>query len=226
VAALLTILGYSLYDVVVVFDRIRENGPLMRNARYKDVVNRSVHETLTRSVITGLTAIVPVALLFIFGGSTLRDFAFALLIGLLSGGISSVLIAAPLAAIWKERQPEGRKRAAKARKRTSRETRYAQDGVDMVALERAEAALMADDAMPSLMQESSEKDTTDDALDEPDTPDARDEPDAPAGDAPSSEVPPPAPAGDGGEPGTSRPAPTPPPERERRHGQVRRRRKP
>ena len=226
VAALLTILGYSLYDVVVVFDRIRENGPLMRNARYKDVVNRSVHETLTRSVITGLTAIVPVGLLFIFGGSTLRDFAFALLVGLLAGGISSLLIAAPLAAIWKERQPEGRKRAAKAHKRTSRETRYAQDGVDMVALERAEAALMADDAMPSLMQQSSEKDTTDDAPDAPDEPDPPDEPDAPVGDAPSSDVPPTAPAEDGGEPGTSRPAPTPPPERERRHGQVRRRRKP
>ena len=75
----------------------------MRNARYKDVVNRSVHETLTRSIITGLTAIVPVLLLFIFGGSTLRDFAFALLIGLLSGGISSVLIAAPLAATPGER---------------------------------------------------------------------------------------------------------------------------
>ncbi|MGB0614033.1 MAG: protein translocase subunit SecF, partial [Miltoncostaeaceae bacterium] len=67
IAALLTILGYSLYDVVVVFDRIRENVPLMRNARYKDIVNRSVHETLTRSLITSFTTIVPVLALFFFG---------------------------------------------------------------------------------------------------------------------------------------------------------------
>ncbi len=203
VAALLTVLGYSLYDVVVVFDRIRENTPLMRNARYKDVVNRSVHETLTRSIITGLTAIVPVLLLFIFGGSAMRDFAFALLIGLLTGGISSLLIAAPLAAIWKERQPEGRKRAAKARKRAERDQRYDLEGVDMVALERAEAALQADDDLPSLMRD--EPDTS--AADTPERPPA----DAPAPDASSSDQ--------------SQPAPATPPERERRHSQVRRRRK-
>jgi len=217
VAALLTILGYSLYDVVVVFDRIRENAPLMRNARYKDVVNRSVHETLTRSVITGLTAIVPVLLLFIFGGNTLRDFAFALLIGLLSGGISSVLIAAPLAAIWKEHQPEGRKRAAKAHKRSQRETkRYEVDGVDMDVLERAEAALQADSAMPSLMRD--------------DEPPADDGPEAPTDDAPTPPTPPAptapsdAPAGDASS-SSDKPAPAAPPERERRHGQVRRRRR-
>jgi SecD/SecF fusion protein len=217
VAALLTILGYSLYDVVVVFDRIRENAPLMRNARYKDVVNRSVHETLTRSVITGLTAIVPVLLLFIFGGNTLRDFAFALLIGLLSGGISSVLIAAPLAAIWKEHQPEGRKRAAKAHKRSQRETkRYEVDGVDMDVLERAEAALQADSAMPSLMRD--------------DDPPAGDAPEAPTDDAPTPPAPTTptapsdAPAGDASS-SSDKPAPAAPPERERRHGQVRRRRR-
>ena len=213
VAALLTILGYSLYDVVVVFDRIRENAPLMRNARYKDVVNRSVHETLTRSVITGLTAIVPVLLLFIFGGNTLRDFAFALLIGLLSGGISSVLIAAPLAAIWKEHQPEGRKRAAKASKRADRAaTRYEVDGVDMEVLERAEAALQADQVVPSLMRdEEPPADADDAAVDDTPAPSADAPSDAPAGDASSS---------------SDKPATPAPPERERRHGQVRRRRKP
>ena len=211
VAALLTILGYSLYDVVVVFDRIRENAPLMRNARYKDVVNRSVHETLNRSIITGLTAIVPVLLLFIFGGSTLRDFAFALLIGLLSGGLSSVLIAAPLAAIWKEHQPEGRKRAAKARKRSERETkRYEVDGVDMDVLERAEAALQADAPVPSLMRDDTPQD---------------DDPEPPADDTPPSPpstppTPPPtapsdAPTGDASS-STDKPAPAPPPERSRR----------
>jgi SecD/SecF fusion protein len=185
----------------------------MRNARYKDVVNRSVHETLTRSVITGLTAIVPVLLLFIFGGNTLRDFAFALLIGLLSGGISSVLIAAPLAAIWKEHQPEGRKRAAKASKRADRAaTRYEVDGVDMEVLERAEAALQADQVVPSLMRdEEPPADADDAAVDDTPAPSADAPSDAPAGDASSS---------------SDKPATPAPPERERRHGQVRRRRKP
>ena len=220
VAALLTILGYSLYDVVVVFDRIRENAPLMRNARYKDVVNRSVHETLNRSIITGLTAIVPVLLLFIFGGSTLRDFAFALLIGLLAGGISSVLISAPLAAIWKEREPEGKKRAARARKRQDRDAArevspYDSDVADMAVLERAEAALQAGDVVPTLMQDDEP------AADEPQA----DEQAGPASDAPAAPASDATPDATGGDASSSPGKPAPPPERQRRHGQVRRRRK-
>lgn len=215
VAALLTILGYSLYDVVVVFDRIRENAPLMRNARYKDVVNRSVHETLTRSLITGLTAVFPVLMLFLFGGPTLRDFSFALLVGLLTGGVSSLLIAGPMVAIWKEREPEGRKRTARARKRAAREASgYDSDVVDVDVLARAEAALQEGDDVPSLMRD-----------DEPDEPQAQPPapPAAPAGPtAPAGEAPAPA-AGEDVD--TSRPAPSPPPERERRHGQVRRRKR-
>lgn len=113
VAALLTILGYSLYDVVVVFDRVRENIPLMKRARYRDVVNRSVHEMFTRSIITATTTTVPVAVLWIFGGEALRNFSFALFVGLLAGGVSSIVIAAPIAALLKERQArrEGDKRA-------------------------------------------------------------------------------------------------------------------
>lgn len=219
VAALLTILGYSLYDVVVVFDRIRENAPLMRNARYKDVVNRSVHETLNRSIITGLTAIVPVLLLFIFGGSTLRDFAFALLIGLLAGGISSVLIAAPLAAIWKEHQPEGKKRAAKARKREAKAaTNYDADVVDMAVLERAEAAVREDPEVPTLLRDDTPQE--DERAREAAAAAAReaardDEPPAAAADT----------APDDAQSSDSKPAPAPPPERQRRHGQVRRRRR-
>ena len=79
VAALLTILGYSLYDVVIVFDRIRENVPLMQGRPYRDIVNRSVHETLTRSIITMVLTLLPITVLLIFGGETLRDFSFALL---------------------------------------------------------------------------------------------------------------------------------------------------
>ena len=113
VAALLTILGYSLYDVVIVFDRIRENVPLMRGSRYRAIVNRSINETITRSVITTLITLIPVLSLFIFGGPTLQDFSFALLVGILSGGVSSIVIAAPLASWWKEHQPEQRKAVGK-----------------------------------------------------------------------------------------------------------------
>ena len=141
VAALLTILGYSLYDVVIVFDRIRENVPLMRGSRYRAIVNRSINETITRSVITSLTTLIPVLCLFIFGGPTLKDFSFALLVGILSGGVSSIVIAAPLAAWWKERQPEQRKQQAKRTKRRELENRDA-DVVDVAVLERAERGVM------------------------------------------------------------------------------------
>jgi SecD/SecF fusion protein len=142
VAALLTILGYSLYDVVIVFDRIRENVPLMRGSRYRNIVNRSINETITRSVITSLTTLIPVSCLFIFGGPTLQDFSFALLVGILSGGVSSIVIAAPLASWWKERQPEHRKQESKRAKRRQVEDRDA-DVVDVAVLERAERGVMA-----------------------------------------------------------------------------------
>jgi SecD/SecF fusion protein len=143
VAALLTILGYSLYDVVIVFDRIRENVPIMRRSSYRQIVNTSLHETLTRSMITSLTTLIPLAVLFLFGGDTLKDFAFALLVGILSGTLSSIGIAAPLAALWKEREPELRRRTAKAERRAARAVTDA-DVVDVEALERAEAALQAE----------------------------------------------------------------------------------
>jgi len=143
VAALLTILGYSLYDVVIVFDRIRENVPLMRGSRYRDIVNRSINETITRSVITTMTTLIPVLCLFIFGGSELQDFSFALLVGILSGGVSSIVIAAPLAAWWKERQPEHRKQQAKRAKRMRIDETRDADVVDVAVLERAERGVMA-----------------------------------------------------------------------------------
>lgn len=143
VAAFLTILGYSLYDVVIVFDRIRENEPLMRGARYRDVVNRSVHETLTRSIITMVSTLLPVVVLFVFGGDTLRDFSFALLIGILAGGVSSIFISAPLAALWKEHEPDQQKLAARLARKQARAASVDSDIVDVEALRRAEAAMDA-----------------------------------------------------------------------------------
>jgi len=104
VAALLTILGYSLYDTVIVFDRIRENAPRMPRAAFSQIVNRSMSEVLTRSLITSLSTLFSVGALMLFGGDTLKDFAFALLVGIASGTYSSIFIASPVLTAWKERE--------------------------------------------------------------------------------------------------------------------------
>ena len=110
VAALLTILGFSIYDTIIVFDRIRENVPRMPRATFSQIVNRSMSEVLTRSLVTSLSTLFPVAALMLFGGETLRDFGFALLVGVLSGTYSSIFIAAPVLTAWKEREPIYRRR--------------------------------------------------------------------------------------------------------------------
>jgi SecD/SecF fusion protein len=105
VAAVLTVLGYSLYDTVIVFDRVRENVPILRRYTASKIVNESLAETITRSLNTSLVTLIPVVLLFIFGSGSLTDFAFALIVGVASGAYSSIFIAAPLLAILMERQP-------------------------------------------------------------------------------------------------------------------------
>jgi SecD/SecF fusion protein len=110
VAALLTILGFSLYDTIIVFDRIRENVPRMPRATFSQVVNRSMSEVIVRSLATSLTAGLPVLALMLFGGETLQDFAVALFIGTLSGTYSSVFIASQVLSHWKEREPRYRRR--------------------------------------------------------------------------------------------------------------------
>jgi SecD/SecF fusion protein len=106
VAAVLTVLGYSIYDTIIIFDRIRENVPLMRRASFATIANISLWETIRRSLATTFITLLPVASLLIFGGATLKDFAFALLVGIGSGAYSSIFIAAPLLTILKEREPE------------------------------------------------------------------------------------------------------------------------
>ncbi len=112
VAAFLTILGYSMYDTVIVFDRIRENVPRMPRAAFSQIANKSMSEVLTRSLITGLSTVFLITVLFIFGGATLKDFAFAMGIGVLSGAYSSIFIATPVLTHWKEREPAYRSRRA------------------------------------------------------------------------------------------------------------------
>ena len=110
VAAVLTVLGYSIYDTIIVFDRIRENVPLMRRASFRVIGNVSMWEVLPRSLATTFITLLPVAALYVFGGDTLKDFAFALLVGIGSGAYSSVFLAAPLLASLKEREPEFQRR--------------------------------------------------------------------------------------------------------------------
>jgi SecD/SecF fusion protein len=113
VAALLTILGYSLYDTIIVFDRVRENVPRMPRAAFSQIVNRSMSEVLTRSLATSFCTLLPVVALLLFGGETLKDFAFALLVGVASGAYSSIFIASPVLTHWKERESAYRNRRAR-----------------------------------------------------------------------------------------------------------------
>ena len=96
VAALLTIVGYSLNDTIVVFDRIREDLKLYRKEPYGNVINHSINETLSRTIITSLTTFVVVLSLYLFGGSVIHDFAFAILVGVVVGTYSSIFVASPL----------------------------------------------------------------------------------------------------------------------------------
>jgi SecD/SecF fusion protein len=106
----LTILGYSIYDTIIIFDRVRENVPLMRRSSFAAIANQSLWETIRRSLATTFITLLPVASLLVFGGDTLKDFAFALLVGIASGAYSTIFIATPLLVILKEREPEFAKR--------------------------------------------------------------------------------------------------------------------
>jgi preprotein translocase SecF subunit len=112
VVAVLTVLGYSLYDTVIIFDRIRENTPEVgyNRERFDAMINRSITQVVRRSIYTSLSTLIPITALLIFGESTLADFAFALLVGILAGTYSSIFIASPVLSIfkaWREaRRPE------------------------------------------------------------------------------------------------------------------------
>jgi preprotein translocase SecF subunit len=103
IAAILTIIGYSLNDTIVVFDRVRENTPLTGRLGYSRIVNDSVNATLSRSINTSLTTLFPVVLLLIIGTTALKDFALALTIGIISGTYSSIFFASPILVSWNNR---------------------------------------------------------------------------------------------------------------------------
>jgi preprotein translocase subunit SecF len=101
VTALLTIAGYSLTDTVVVFDRIRENLKMRQKDGLMDIINESINEVLSRTVVTSLTVFLAVLSLFIFGGEVLHDFAFAMLCGVVVGTYSSIFVASPVLYVWR-----------------------------------------------------------------------------------------------------------------------------
>ena len=110
IAAILTVVGYSLNDTIVVFDRIRENLHTKRRTDYAGLVNTSINETLSRTLITSLTTMIVVLSLVLFGGEVIKDFAITLLIGVIVGTYSSIYIASPVLVEWQLR------RAAKGKK--------------------------------------------------------------------------------------------------------------
>lgn len=118
VAAFLTIVGYSLNDTIVVFDRIREDLKSMRRESYETIVNTAVNQTLSRTVITSGTTLLVVLFLFLLGGEVIHDFSFALLVGIVIGTYSSIFVGAPLVVEWHQRfdaEKEGGKKPARSR---------------------------------------------------------------------------------------------------------------
>jgi len=107
IAALLTLVGYSMNDTIVIFDRIRENARLMRREPFKAIVNRSINQTLSRTILTSGLTFLTVLVLFLMGGQVLRAFSFALVVGILVGTYSSFGIAAPLVVAWNDWRGQG-----------------------------------------------------------------------------------------------------------------------
>jgi preprotein translocase subunit SecF len=115
VAAVLTIVGYSLNDTIIIFDRIRENlHGLGRRGEFADIMNRSINETLPRTVMTTTTTLATLLALFLFGGSVIREFALILIVGIVLGTYSSIFVAAPALLEIDKRWPAERKRAKPA----------------------------------------------------------------------------------------------------------------
>ena len=103
VAAFLTIVGYSLNDTIVVFDRVRENLKRLKQERYETIINKSINESLSRTVITSLTTFMVVFILWLAGGEVIRYFAFAMMVGILIGTYSSMFVASPVVVAWHNR---------------------------------------------------------------------------------------------------------------------------
>jgi preprotein translocase subunit SecF len=114
IAAFLAIIGYSLNDTIIVYDRIRENYGKHQKLGFTEVVNRSINETLSRTILTSGTTLLVVLALFIFGGGVIHNFAFAMLVGILVGTYSSIFVASPLLILWQDMRSGGQKKTTSA----------------------------------------------------------------------------------------------------------------
>jgi preprotein translocase subunit SecF len=116
VVAVLTVLGYSLYDTIIIFDRVRENAPTVgyNRRRFDETINTSIRQVVRRSIYTSLCTLIPITALLIFGESTLSDFAFALLVGIIAGTYSSIFIASPVLSLFKVWRAGSGRRAARS----------------------------------------------------------------------------------------------------------------
>jgi len=123
IAAVLTVIGFSMNDTVIVFDRIRENSHLMKGATNGEIINKSVNDTLSRTIMTSLTVFLTILILFLVGGEVTRGFAFAMLIGVVTGTYSSIFVAAPFLVDFAKRRPLGQsKEAAKPAVKSTKAT--------------------------------------------------------------------------------------------------------
>ena len=113
IAAILTITGYSVNDTIVIFDRVRENMRSKRRDSLERIVNASVNQTLSRTIITAGTTFLAVLALYLFGGEVLEGFAFTMLVGIISGTYSTIFIAAAIAIILGNKQAKGRQLGAR-----------------------------------------------------------------------------------------------------------------
>jgi len=126
VIAILTILGFSLYDTVVIYDKVKENvesPSVLAKDTYEGVANLSMNQVLMRSVNTSLVVILPIFSLLLFGGETLKDFAFAMLIGVITGAYSSIFVATPILVMLKEREPKYQQHRTRLEGKTERRLR-------------------------------------------------------------------------------------------------------
>jgi len=96
IAAFLTIVGYSLNDTIVIFDRVRENANMLKKSKLISVINQSINDSLSRTIVTSITTFFVVLILFLFGGEVLHTFSFAMIIGVLVGTYSSIFVASPV----------------------------------------------------------------------------------------------------------------------------------
>src|SRR6185503_13574457 len=108
IAAVLTVVGFSMNDTVIVFDRIREDSRLLKGASNAAIINKAINETLSRTIMTSLTVFLTILILFLVGGEVTRGFAFAMLVGVITGTYSSVFVAAPILVDLARKKPLGK----------------------------------------------------------------------------------------------------------------------